>query len=142
MTLATLESQAAAARTAAIAKWRSLVHAAANGSEPTLADVENAAAALSIADPVGRLRADAELVQQHRQHQAQWDAAAARIAQVLAPYGGSASGLEDAIADAEARLRELRQVFNHYHHGLAWSKGAAEGSIARLEGARPDLFAQ
>jgi hypothetical protein len=131
------------ARAQASRQWAEIVHAAATGNEPSLAALAKVAAVLGLTTDQAhaKLHADVDLVNQHRQQTAARDTAKFQLAEVLAANGGSVAALQEAIATTEAHARKLRETLNWCDHGLAWAMGAAEGTLARLEASRPDLFA-
>jgi hypothetical protein len=123
-------------------QWRELVHAAAAGTEPSLAALAKVAEGLGITthQAAARLQADTELVRQCRWYEATRDAAQARVDATLAPFNGNESEFRAAVESAESHARELRVAHNALVHQTMVAVGTAEGTRRRLEGSRPDLF--
>jgi hypothetical protein len=129
------------AKNKATDQWRELVHAAAAGTEPSLAALAKVAEGLGVTthQAAAKLQADTELVQQCRWYESQRDAINARIEAALAPYGDE-PGFRAAVEEAESNARALREAYNALTRQTMVSAGTAEGTLRRLMGSRPDLF--
>jgi hypothetical protein len=139
MSLAT-EIQAAANK--ATDQWYEIVHAAAAGTEPSLAALTKVAAGLGITtnEAHAKLRQDVDVIRQRDRAVADLAQADANIAAVLAPYGGSDENFRRAVEAAESLACELRGEYVAYTNGHAITRGFAQGTIRRLEAAHPDLL--
>jgi hypothetical protein len=137
-----LATEIASAKSKATEQWAEVVHAAAAGSEPSLPALSKLADALGITthQAAAKLQADKELVLQIKWYALQRDATNARIEAALAPYGDE-PGFRAAVEEAEAHARALRETYNAITRQAMVTAGTAEGNRRRLEGSRPDLFA-
>jgi hypothetical protein len=103
----------------AAATWQQWAVAVADdsGSFPAVAELLAAARELGVDDPVAALRGDAEAIVQARLATAILEACERGMAEALLPHGGSVQALEAKIAQAQARVDELKAVH------LQWADG-------------------
>jgi hypothetical protein len=138
-----LATEIQTAKIKATEQWAEVVHAAAAGSEPSLPALSQLADALGLTthEAAARLQQDVGIIHHRNSHVAQRDAAQARADAMLSPYNGNEKEFLAAVEEAESNARALRAA----HTALAWQHlvavGAAEGNLQRIEGSRPDLFA-
>jgi hypothetical protein len=139
----TLAAEIASAKDKAVTQWAELVHAAAAGTEPSLAALTKIAEGLGISthEAHAKLRQDVAIVQHRNSHLFQRDAARRRADETLAPFNGSEKEFRAAVEAAEAHARELRVAHTALVHQTQVQAGTAEGNLRRIEGQRPDLFA-
>jgi len=138
-----LAAEIESAKDKAVVQWREVVFAAAAGTEPSLAALTKIAEGLGISthEAHANLQRDVGVVQMRNSLIAHRDAAQARADKMLEPFGGSAKEFKEAVESAEAVARELRTAYTTLNGQTLVAAGTAEGNRRRLEGARPDLFA-
>jgi hypothetical protein len=138
-----LATEIQTAKFKAAEQWAEVVHAAAAGSEPSLPALTKLADSLGIAthDAHAKLRQDVAIVQHRNSLIAQRDAAQARADALLSPFNGSEREFRNAVESAEAAARELRTAYNTLTGQTMVAVGTAQGNLQRVEGSRPDLFA-
>lgn len=138
----TLAAEIASAKDKAVTQWAELVHAAAAGTEPSLAALTKIAEGLGISthEAHAKLRQDVAIVQHRNSHLFHRDAAQARANKMLEPFGGCALEFLAAVESAEGVARELRTAYTALNAQTFVAVGTAEGNLRRIEGQRPDLF--
>jgi hypothetical protein len=99
-------------------RWRAWAASIAAGENwPGARDILEAGAILGLAEPAAALEADAatlcEIAQAEKNIQLCRDTAAA----ALAPFGGTAEGLADAVAAAQGELERLKALYQTWHDG-------------------------
>lgn len=99
-------------------RWRAWAASIAAGENwPGARDILEAGAILGLAEPAAALEADAatlcEIAQAEKNIELCRDTAAA----ALAPFGGSAEGLADAVAAAKAEVERLKALYEAWFDG-------------------------
>jgi hypothetical protein len=138
-----LATEIASAKEKAVVQWREVVFAAVAGNEPSLPALTALAESLGIStnEALAKLKADVGIVQHRNSHLAHRDAARSRADATLAPFGGSEKDFLAAVESAESVARELRVAHTALVRQTMVAAGTVQGNLQRIEGARPDLFA-
>jgi hypothetical protein len=99
-------------------RWRSWAAAiAAGGDWPAPRDILEAGALLGLAEPAAALEADAATLTEMSQAEKNIELCRDTAAAALAPFGGSAEGLADAVAAAQAEVERLKSLYQQWADG-------------------------
>ena len=99
-------------------RWRAWAAAiAAGGDWPAPRDILEAGAILGLAEPAAALEADAATLTEMSQAEKNIELCQETAAAALAPFGGSAEGLADAVAAAQAEVERLKALYQTWGDG-------------------------
>jgi hypothetical protein len=99
-------------------RWRAWAAAiAAGGDWPAPRDILEAGAILGLAEPAAALEADAATLTEMSQAEKNIELCRDTAAAALAPFGGSAEGLADAVAAAQAEVERLKALYEAWYDG-------------------------
>ena len=112
-----IAARTAADREQARREWAELARIATTGDEPELSTIEDLARSLGVPAnaAVRAFQSDVEALQRYPVEAATSESMLDSVASKLEEFDGDDTTLAAAIADADARLRELRAVENHVH---------------------------
>lgn len=133
-----IESKFAELKRHQLDQWREWAQTIADGGPtPTPTAILEAGAVLSIDGPMEALRADADAILEVKAIEDDVARYRARVAEQLAPYGGTEAALRQRIAEYSAELIRMKALAGPEKHLEA---GRLSGEAGRLRAKHPRVF--